>query len=133
MKLLEQMNLNELWDKIKERIIRDRNRRIIDELEEFSSIQAILLEKDIQRIHHRAYYIAAYQKEETVECLCNFLSKKPEVSNLTYGPSYITPQYYETPGWWISLNVEDCLVELFVVREYGKWLEFDEKTKQSLM
>lgn len=133
MKLLEQMNLNELWDKIKERIIRDRNRRIIDELEEFSSIQAILLEKDIQKIHHRAYYIAAYQKEETVECLCDFLSKKSEISNLTYGPSYITPQYYETPGWWISLNIEDCLVELFVVREYGKWLEFDEKTKQSLM
>lgn len=133
MGLLEKMDLHELWDKIKERIRKDRNRTAIDELEEFSSIQAIFLEKYIQGIHHRAYYIGAYREEETVEGFCNFLSKKTEVSNLAYGPSYIAPQYYETPGWWISLNVEDCHVELFIVREYGKWLGFDEKTKQTLM
>ncbi|WP_051685096.1 AMP-binding protein [Clostridium sp. KNHs205] len=133
MGLLENMDLYELWDKIKERIHKDRNRAAIDELESFPSIQAIFLEKYIRGIHHRAYYIGTYQEEETVEGLCNFLSGRTEVSNLAYGPSYIAPKYYEAPGWWISLNIEECHIELFIVREFGKWLGFDEKKKQSLM
>ena len=133
MGLLENMDLYELWNKIKERIRKDRNRTAIDELEAFSSIQAIFLEKYIRGIHHRAYYIGTYQKEETVEALCRFVSNRKGVSNFEYGPSYIAPQYYEAPGWWLSLNMEESHIELFIVREYGKWLGITEKKRQSLM
>lgn len=133
MELLENMDLNKLWDRIKKRVRQDSSRTAIDELKSFSSIQGIFSEKYIKGVHHRAYYIGDYQEEKTVEALWNLLSKKQEVSNFTYGPSYIAPQYYETPGWWMSLTVANCHIELFVIREHGKWIEFDKKKKQTLM
>ena len=131
MELLENMDLNKLWDRIKKRVRQDSSRTAIDELKSFSSIQGIFSEKYIKGVHHRAYYIGDYQEEKTVEALWNLLSKKQEVSNFTYGPSYIAPQYYETPGWWMSLTVANCHIELFVIREHGKWIEFDKKKKQT--
>lgn len=88
-------------------------------------------------IAHTGIFMGDYEDESFIEevktCLENAKDKK--IANLEYGPTYISPKYYGTPGWWFSFQLlsDNSDVELFTCRNYGEWSEYSAEKKTTLM
>lgn len=90
-------------------------------------------------LDHIGIYAGDYKNEAFIDDFIIYLkqieSEGVRISNLAYGPTYISPQYYGTPGWWISFKLletgED--IELFFCREYGDWKNYNKIKKEVLM
>lgn len=87
-------------------------------------------------IHHVAIYMGDYSRESQIHvfagCLQSFLSN--EIKSMEYGPSYIAPKEYGTPGWWFTIRLNnDEELELFTCESFGQWREKDPDEKEKLM
>lgn len=88
-------------------------------------------------IAHTGIYMGDYEDENFIEELKIYLEsiKSKILMNLEYGPTYISPKYYGTPGWWFSFNLleENSDLELFTCRNYGEWGQYSAEKKNILM
>lgn len=88
-------------------------------------------------IAHIGIYMSDYEDESFIEEVKSYLenAKDKKITNLAYGPTYISPKYYGTPGWWFSFQIlsENFDVELFTCRNYGSWSEYSADKKTTLM
>lgn len=88
-------------------------------------------------IAHTGIYMGDYEDECFIEEIKAYLEniKGKRISNLEYGPTYISPKYYGTPGWWFSFHLlsDNSEVELFTCRNYGRWSEYSLEKKITLM
>lgn len=88
-------------------------------------------------IAHTAIYMGDYEDESFIEEVKAYLQnvKDKMIDNLEYGPTYISPKYYGTPGWWFSFHLlsNNSDVELFTCRNYGEWREYSAEKKNTLM
>ncbi len=133
MEFLQNNDFEKLLDQIINKMNHDLDRTEEDALLEFAPWENLLDKQYLKGIHHWAYYIGDYKKEETIIELYQYLNKKENITQLSYGPSYIAPKYYGTPGWWFSFSINGKQVELFAMKQFGKWVNYEEEEKQHLM
>ncbi|MFF2910167.1 hypothetical protein [Paenibacillus sp. NPDC057934] len=92
---------------------------------------------DSTSLGHIALYLGDYHTEEFNDQLRDYLESivHYELSGFDYGPSYIAPKQYGTPGWWYSLRLleDNQELELFTCRSIGEWNKYSEEVKKSLM
>lgn len=88
-------------------------------------------------ISHKGIYLGDYNCENSAMKFKLYLDKISGtiVDNVEYGPTYISPKFYGTPGWWYSFNLKEknCDIELFTCRDFGEWSTYNQEKKQTLM
>ena len=87
----------------------------------------------IRGIHHVAAYCGDYRSEAELFAWLDGLRQDARLSDLTWGPSYIAPRHYGTPGTWVSCRLAGRPVELFSCRHSGPWSDFPLHRRQALM
>jgi hypothetical protein len=90
-------------------------------LKSFFGFQVSPRQHRIGRLHHVALYIGDYEAETDWEAWREFLSRNAGVRRLSWGPSYIAPRIYQTPGYWINCTLNGRSVEMFSNKSSGEW------------
>lgn len=84
-------------------------------------------------LDHVAVYLGDYLLEPQFENWLHFLEHEPRVDGLRFGPSYIAPRHYGTPGHWINCRVAGWNTEMFSCKRFGAWEGFAHCRKIRLM
>ncbi len=133
-KYLEKNNFSQLFAEIFERndqllkvpVIEVANDIILDEKDD-----SIFADSTIK---HVAFYCGDYVEDQTIDLFYDYIKASDKVKDVEYGPSYISPKEYNTPGWWLSLHtIDDKEIELFSCKSFGEWKKFDVLKKDCLM
>lgn len=83
-------------------------------------------------IHHVAIYAGDFRDEAQWDSWLRFLHSSEHLTELRWGPSYIAPREYATPGYWINGRLDGEEIELFTCRDSGDWsrLSASEKVRR---
>lgn len=131
------MELLGLWETLLSSVQKTRKLKLADILYDFFESPEDPADYPMTGLHHVAFYLGDYCEEAEVDRWHQFLmdaKEKGRLASVDRGPSYISPKYYGTPGWWFSVKGCDGFVmEMFSCRHYGLWMKLPPEIRQSLM
>lgn len=88
-------------------------------------------------VNHIGVYLGDYLDDDELFAWTRYLDGRRaegEIRGYETGPSYIAPRQYGTPGWWVSITLEDGgVIETFTCRRFGPWQERGVEERQRLM
>jgi hypothetical protein len=76
------------------------------------------------RIDHVAVYAGDYRNDQEFDEWLDALLSRGALTNVQVGPSYIAPREYGTQGYWVSAELEGNGLELFALKQAGRWRDF---------
>lgn len=137
MKIVDKQQYEKMWQQILEMDRQKKKAQINDILYEYLNAREDTDSNEIRDIHHIAIYIGDYYEDNIIFSLADFFKNKEEqnkIQSINFGPSYISPKYYGTPGWWFSIHTQDgSVIELFSCLAFGNWVIRSKKERSDLM
>jgi|GEM_PF-556495 len=130
-------NMEQVWCKTMEEYQRKKEKNISSILDNYFESEFDKSVFDSTYVGHTALYLGDYHTEKFPDQFSKYLESLVgnKLSHYEFGPSYISPKQYGTPGWWYSFKLVDNAqeVELFTCRHFGEWNEYSEDVKKKLM
>ncbi|MFJ7769623.1 hypothetical protein ACIQ1J_14770 [Streptomyces sp. NPDC097107] len=88
-------------------------------------------------VNHIGVYLGDYTTDDQVfawHAHLEHLRRGGGLAAVEMGPSYISPRQYGTPGWWLSVTLNDGrVIETFTCRHYGDWTARPADERRRLM
>jgi len=136
--MVASLDYPQLWDYIISNVNRAKQMSISDILNDVFPVRENPCNlSGMSHLHHVAVYLGDYIKSSEVFLWHDFLNAKyvaKEFVSLAFGPSYIAPKYYGTPGWWFSVCLNDGFaVEMFCCLRFGAWMDMPVNVRMNLM